>query len=86
MKQIFKNSHLTLYQTSIKSNANSLNLIFNISNNVSSQIQNIRLQYSVPKYIDRNINIPSGNSLAPLASFGIQQVKYLLNVDGAINK
>jgi len=79
MKQIFNNSYITLYVTSNKTDNFTSNLVFKFSNNCSQTISNVKLQFSVPKYMDRNIHSPSGNSLGPLASFGIQQVNVLFN-------
>jgi hypothetical protein len=79
IKQIFTNSYITLYVTSNKTDNFTSNLVFKFSNNCSETISNIKLQFSVPKYMDRNIHSPSGNSLGPLVSFGIQQVNVLFN-------
>jgi Adaptin C-terminal domain len=74
LKQVYKNNDLTLYSTTKFSDKMNSNITFSLSNNVNSQIQNIKLQYSFPKYIDKTINQPSQNFLSPLSSFGIQQV------------
>ena len=76
LKQIFKNTQITLYVTSNKVDKMTSDLIFNISNNVNQPISNLKLMFSVPKYMHRNINSPTGNSLLPQAQLGIQQVKH----------
>jgi len=80
MKQAFKNNEITLYYSSNKSGDKvSTNVTFYFSNNVNKPLSNMRLQYSVPKYMEKTINTPSGNSLNALASLGIQQNVQLTN-------
>jgi len=80
LKQIFKNSDITLYSTSTKS-VDLVNIFvnFSISNNGNKPLSNVKLQFSVPKYVERVINSPNGNNLTPFASFGIQQNIQLTN-------
>ena len=76
MRQVFKNNEITLYCSSVKSNdkLSTTNVTFYISNNVNKSLINVKLQFSVPKYMERTINSPSGNTLTAMASLGIQQV------------
>lgn len=79
MKQVFKNNEIALYCSSSKSNdKTSSNITFYVSNNINKILQNIKLQFSVPKYMERTINSPSGNTLNSMASLGIQQVNIIL--------
>jgi hypothetical protein len=81
MKQTFKNNEITVYCSSNKSpDRISTNVTFYISNNINKSLNNVKLQFSVPKYMERTINSPSGNILNALASLGIQQVSVLDNV------
>ena len=85
MKQVFQNSHITLYLTANKDKMTS-NLVFSISNNTAQAISNLKLQFSVPKYFERVINPPSSNSMVPMASFGIKQVYISLNLENSTYK
>ena len=73
LKQIFKNNEITLYSTSVK-NDKQVSVTFSLSNNVNKPLGNVKIQYAVPKFVEKTINSPSATNLLALASFGIQQV------------
>jgi hypothetical protein len=76
MKQIYSNSEITIYCTSIisESEQNTTNATLHISNNIDKQLLNVKINLFVIKYVSYKVISTSGNILDPRQSFGIKKV------------
>ena len=80
LKEVFKNDDITIF-SSLNQNNNVYEGAFYVSNNTSSQINDIVLNFLVKKYISCQVHSTSGNSLSPNASLGIKKDVTMTNND-----
>jgi len=80
LKEVFRNNDLTIF-TSLIQNNNIYNGAFYISNNTSSQISDVTVNFGVKKYLSLNVNATSGKDLPPNASLGIKKDVTITNND-----
>jgi len=80
MTEVYKNNDITIYSSLMKNN-NVYTGSFFISNNTSSQINDVAVNLLVKKYISCQIHATSGKDLAPNASLGIRKDVTMTNND-----
>ena len=80
LNEVYKNGDITIY-TSLFKNNNVYNGSFFVSNNTSSQINEVAINLLVKKYISCQIHSTSGKDLAPNASLGIRKDVTMTNND-----
>ena len=80
LKEVFKNNDISIY-TSLNQNNNVYNGSFYVSNNTSSQISDVNVNFLVKKYISCQVHSTSGKDLAPNASLGIKKDVTMTNND-----
>ena len=80
MTEVYKNNDITIYSSLMKNN-NIYTGSFFISNNTSSQINDVAVNLLVKKYISCQIHATSGKDLAPNASLGIRKDVTMTNND-----
>ena len=80
LKEVFRNNDISIY-SSLTQNNNIYNGAFYISNNTSSQISDVVVNFLVKKYINCQIHSTSGKDLAPNASLGIKKEVTMTNND-----
>ncbi|MCQ2964875.1 MAG: AP-1 complex subunit gamma [archaeon] len=80
MKEVFKNNDLTIY-SSLNQNNNVYTGAFYVSNNTSSQINDVNVNFLVKKYISCQVLSTSAKDLAPNASMGIKKEVSMTNND-----
>ena len=80
LKEVFKNNDIIIF-SSLNQNNNVYNGSFYISNNTSSQINDIVVNFLVKKYISCQVHSTSGKDLPPNASLGIKKDVTMTNND-----
>ena len=80
LKEVFRNNDISIY-SSLSQNNNVYNGAFYVSNNTSSQISDVVVNFLVKKYINCQIHSTSGKDLAPNASLGIKKDVTMTNND-----
>ena len=80
MSEVYKNNDITIYSSLMKNN-NVYTGSFFISNNTSSQINDVAVNLLVKKYISCQIHATSGKDLAPNAALGIRKDVTMTNND-----
>mgnify|MGYP002624394863 FL=1 len=80
LKEVFRNNDISIY-SSLTQNNNVYNGAFYVSNNTSSQISDVVVNFLVKKYINCQIHSTSGKDLAPNASLGIKKDVTMTNND-----
>ena len=80
LKEVFKNSDISIY-SSLNQNNNVYEGSFYVSNNTSSQINDVVVNFLVKKYISCQVHSTSGKDLAPNASLGIKKDVTMTNND-----
>ena len=80
LKEVFKNNDISIY-SSLNQNNNVYNGSFYVSNNTSSQINDVVVNFLVKKYISCQVHSTSGKDLAPNASLGIKKDVTMTNND-----
>ena len=80
LKEVFKNNDITVF-SSLNQNNNVYNGSFYISNNTSSQINDVVVNFLVKKYISCQVHSTSGKDLPPNASLGIKKDVTMTNND-----
>ena len=80
LKEVFKNNDITIF-SSLNQNNNVYNGSFYISNNTSSQINDVVVNFLVKKYISCQVHSTSGKDLPPNASLGIKKDVTMTNND-----
>ena len=80
LKEVFRNNDISIYSSLIQNN-NIYNGAFYVSNNTSSQISDVVVNFLVKKYINCQIHSTSGKDLAPNASLGIKKDVTMTNND-----
>ena len=80
LKEVFRNNDISIY-SSLSQNNNVYTGSFYISNNTSSQISDVVVNFLVKKYINCQIHSTSGKDLAPNASLGIKKDVTMTNND-----
>lgn len=73
MKQIFQNNEITL-SSSITRNNENMSGCFYVSNNTQSYLNNVKVNFMVPKYITLKVSNTTGTSLEGNRSLGIKKV------------
>lgn len=73
MKQVFQNNEITLY-SSINKNSENMSGSFFVSNNVQNYLNNVKINFMVPKYLSLKVLNTSGSSLEPNQNLGIKKV------------
>ena len=77
MKQVFKNNEITLY-SSINKNTENMSGSFYVSNNIQKNLNNVKVNFMVPKYLTLKVLNTLGSSLEPNQGLGIKKVIYSL--------
>jgi len=80
LKEVFRNNDISIY-SSLSQNNNVYNGSFYVSNNTSSPINDVVVNFLVKKYINCQIHSTSGKDLAPNASLGIKKDVTMTNND-----
>ena len=80
LKEVFRNGDISIF-SSLNQNNNVYNGSFYISNNTSSQINDVVVNFLVKKYISCQVHSTSGKDLAPNASLGIKKDVTMTNND-----
>jgi hypothetical protein len=80
LKEVFRNNDISIY-SSLSQNNNVYTGAFYVSNNTSSQISDVVVNFLVKKYINCQIHSTSGKDLAPNASLGIKKDVTMTNND-----
>ena len=80
LKEVFKNNDISIF-SSLNQNNNVYNGAFYVSNNTSSQISDVNVNFLVKKYISCQVHSTSGKDLAPNASLGIKKDVTMTNND-----
>ena len=80
LKEVFKNNDISIY-SSLNQNNNVYEGSFYVSNNTSSQINDVVVNFLVKKYISCQVHSTSGKDLAPNASLGIKKDVTMTNND-----
>ena len=80
LKEVFRNNDISIY-SSLSQNNNVYNGAFYVSNNTSSQINDVVINFLVKKYISCQVHSTSGKDLAPNASLGIKKDVTMTNND-----
>ena len=80
LKEVFRNNDISIY-SSLSQNNNVYTGAFYVSNNTSSQISDVVVNFLVKKYINCQIHSTSGKDLAPNASLGIRKDVTMTNND-----
>ena len=80
LKEVFKNNDISIY-SSLNQNNNVYDGSFYVSNNTSSQINDVVVNFLVKKYISCQVHSTSGKDLAPNASLGIKKDVTMTNND-----
>ena len=74
LKELFKNSEITILAASDKSDATNVTSTIYVSNNINAELTNVKLNLMAPKYIVVKVLQTLGTSLAPKQQQGIQKV------------
>jgi hypothetical protein len=74
MKQVFKNNEITMYTSLIKMNEN-VNGSFYVSNNIPKYLNNVKVNFMVPKYVNLKVLNTTGTALEPNQGLGVKKVK-----------
>ena len=80
LKEVFRNNDITIF-SSLNQNNNVYNGSFYVSNNTSSQINDVVVNFLVKKYISCQVHSTSGKDLPPNASLGIKKDVTMTNKD-----
>ena len=80
LKEIYRNNDITI-SSGLAQNNNVYNGAFYISNNTSSQINDVIVNFGVKKYLSLQVHSTSGKDLAPNASLGIKKDVTMTNKD-----
>jgi hypothetical protein len=81
MKLIFKNNEISIFSSLTKTNNGTvIDGSFYVSNNTNKGLQNIKINFLVPKYINLKVLSNSGTSLDSNQSLGIKKVKFFFNL------
>ena len=75
LKQVFKNNDISINSSLNKTeNSTVINGFFYVSNNTDKPLNNVKLTFSVPKYITLKVLSTVGTNLDPMQSMGIKKV------------
>ena len=80
MNEVFKNNDISIF-SSLNKNNNVYEGSFYVSNNTSSTISDVTVNFLVKKYISCQVSSTSGKDLAPNASLGIKKDVTMTNND-----
>ena len=80
LKEVFKNNDITIF-SSLNQNNNEYSGSFYITNNTSSQINDVVVNFLVKKYISCQVHSTSGKDLPPNSSLGIRKDVTMINKD-----
>ena len=80
LKEVFKNNDISIF-SGLNQNNNVYNGAFYISNNTSSQINDVIVNFGVKKYLTLQVHSTSGKDLAPNASLAIKKDVTMTNKD-----
>lgn len=72
-KQVFQNNEITLY-SAIDKNTENMSGSFYVSNNISNNLNNVKINFMVPKYLTLKVLNTTGSSLEPNQHLGIKKV------------
>ena len=73
MKECFKNDDVSLYYSITKKEGNNIDGSVFVSNNSKEQINEIKLNFLVQKFVKLTVLATSGNTLEPSQSLGIKK-------------
>ena len=73
MKECFKNEDVSVYYSITKKEGNNIDGSIYVSNNSKEQINEIKLNFLVQKFVKLTVLATSGNSLEPSQSLGIKK-------------
>jgi hypothetical protein len=80
LKEIYRNNDISIF-SGLEQNNNVYNGAFYVSNNTSSQINDVIVNFGVKKYLTLQVHSTSGKDLAPNASLGIKKDVTMTNKD-----
>jgi hypothetical protein len=73
MKQVYQNNEITLYSAIDKSGEN-MSGSFYVSNKISNTLNNVKINFMVPKYLTLKVLNTTGSNLEPNQNYGIKKV------------
>ena len=73
MKQVFTNNEITLF-SAIDKNSENMSGSFYVTNNISDSLNNVKINFMVPKYLTLKVLNTTGSSLDANQSLGIKKV------------
>jgi hypothetical protein len=73
MKECFKNEDVSVYYSITKKEGNNIDGSIYVSNNSKEQINEIKLNFLVQKFVKLTVLATSGNTLEPSQSLGIKK-------------
>jgi hypothetical protein len=74
LKQVYQNNEITLFSAIDKSSENMSGSFF-VSNNISNSLNNVKINFMVPKYLSLKVLNTAGSNLEPNQNHGIKKVK-----------
>ena len=73
MKQVFENNEITLL-SAIDKNSENMSGSFYVSNKISSSLNNVKINFMVPKYLTLKVLNTTGSMLEANQNLGIKKV------------
>ena len=77
MKKVFQNNEITLF-SAINKNSENMSGSFYVSNNISNNLNNVKINFMVPKYLTLKVLNTTGSNLEANQNHGIKKVKKML--------
>mgnify|MGYP001028037516 FL=1 len=74
MKKVFQNNEITLF-SAINKNSENMSGSFYVSNNISNNLNNVKINFMVPKYLTLKVLNTTGSNLEANQNHGIKKVK-----------
>lgn len=74
MKQVYQNNEITLF-SAINKNTENMSGSFYVSNNTNNNLNNVKINFMVPKYLTLKVLNTTGANLDPNQSHGIKKVR-----------